>query len=489
MNKIKCDLCSDVFHKECTMLTNSEFNELSEVQINYWSCRICNESLFPFNHTEDDHVFQRYLIDLNLDNTSLSIVHERNLVLEPFDLNEDNDNIPLSDLDPDLAFYNNVQHILYNNSDYFDECSFNKSVANIFTNKHTFALFHLNMRSLPAHLSGMMCYMANLQMNFDIIGITENWLTKDNRDLYHIHNYEHINNIRTNRDGGGVSLFIASHIKYKELSEFSIINEHLECMFIEAEINSANKVIGIVYRPPNSNVVTFTSTLNDIIEKIRINNRSFWLMGDYNIDLMKNNVHKPTTDFIDMMFSNALIPLINKPTRITSHSATLIDNIFSNNYDNEGKILQGNLITDISDHFAQFHIIETKDKINPNDEYTLIRLKNQTNIDKYINTIQNFNWSAIHEYSNCNQAYSFFSDTLKRIFNESFPVQKVKKRYRNRLPWLTDGLRKSIKHKNKLYRKYLRFETSYNRKMYSVYNNKLKSILKKSRERSLSKLS
>ena len=114
---------------------------------------------------------------MNLDNTSLSIVHERNLVLEPFDLNEDNDNIPLSDLDPDLAFYNNVQHILYNNSDYFDECSFNKSVANIFTNKHTFALFHLNMRSLPAHLSDMMCYMSNLQINFDIIGITENWLT------------------------------------------------------------------------------------------------------------------------------------------------------------------------------------------------------------------------------------------------------------------------------------------------------------------------
>ena len=84
-------------------------------------------------------------------------------------------------------------------------------------------------------------------------------------------------------------------------------------MFIEAEINSTNKVIGIVYRPPNSNVVTFTSTLNDIIEKIRVNNRSFWLMGDYNIDLMKNNVHKPTTDFIDMMFSNALIPLINNP--------------------------------------------------------------------------------------------------------------------------------------------------------------------------------
>ena len=90
---------------------------------------------------------------------------------------------------------------------------------------------------------------------------------------------------------------------------------------------------------------------------------------DLNIDY-----HKPTNDVINMMFSNALIPLINKPTRITSHSATIIDNTFSNNIDNQGKILQGNITMYISDHFAQFHILETNSKNQHNDEYMLIRL-------------------------------------------------------------------------------------------------------------------
>ena len=96
-----------------------------------------------------------------------------------------------------------------------------------------------------------------------------------------------------------------------------------------------------------------------------------------------------------------------------------------------------------------------------------------------MNSIQTFDWSIVQNFTHCNQAYQYFSGTLKRIFNDSFPVRKIKKRYRNRLPWLTEGLRKSIKHKNKLHRNYLRFQTRHNKKLYSIYNNKLKTILKK----------
>ena len=479
MFQIKCCLCSKNIHKKCTMLNETEFDKLSQSQIDHWSCRICNESVFAFNDTDDDDLFQRSIFELNLDNPSLSIIQGHNLILEPFDLNDDSDDIPLSDIDPDLQFYNNIHHNLYNKCDYFDECDFNRAITKKFDDKQTFALFHLNIRSLPANLTHMLCYMANLKQNFDIIGVTENWLTPENKDLYYIQNYEHINNIRTSRAGGGVSLFISSNIKYKELTEFYISNDNLECLFVEAEIDSAKEIIGIVYRPPNSNVDTFTSLLNDILDKLKMNNKHCWIMGDFNIDLMKNNSHKPTTDFINMMFANALIPLINKPTRITSTTATIIDNIFSNKYSAYENIMQGNLTTDISDHFAQFHISEINKSYDQQDECILIRLKNQTNSERYINSINNFNWSCIQELTECNQAYRHFTESLKNIYNESFPVKKVKKRYRNRLPWLTEGLRKSIKHKNKLYKKYIKYQTSYNRRTYTTYNNKLKSILKK----------
>ena len=53
--------------------------------------------------------------------------------------------------------------------------------------------------------------------------------------------------------------------------------------------------------------------------------------------------------------STLLDLLILQPTRITSHSNTLIDNIFSNTIDPQ--IILGNLTATISDHLPQFAII------------------------------------------------------------------------------------------------------------------------------------
>ena len=51
-----------------------------------------------------------------------------------------------------------------------------------------------------------------------------------------------------------------------------------------------------------------------------------------------------------------LIPTVDKPTRVRSTSATLIDNIFVNNP--EMVLVSGNIISDISDHFSQFCSVE-----------------------------------------------------------------------------------------------------------------------------------
>ena len=57
-------------------------------------------------------------------------------------------------------------------------------------------------------------------------------------------------------------------------------------------------------------------------------------MGDFNLNLMNYQSHNLTGEFLDMMYSNTFFPLITRPTRITSHSASLIDNIHSFFYKN-----------------------------------------------------------------------------------------------------------------------------------------------------------
>ena len=53
-------------------------------------------------------------------------------------------------------------------------------------------------------------------------------------------------------------------------------------------------------------------------------------MGDFDINLLNYNSHSETNDFIHFMISHYFSPHILHPTKVTDHSVTIIDDIFSN---------------------------------------------------------------------------------------------------------------------------------------------------------------
>ena len=63
----------------------------------------------------------------------------------------------------------------------------------------------------------------------------------------------------------------------------------------------------------------------EIQSKIKEENKVSYLMGDFNIDLLKVNIHAKTNEFVNDVISQGFLPKITRPTRITPHSATLID--------------------------------------------------------------------------------------------------------------------------------------------------------------------
>ena len=99
-------------------------------------------------------------------------------------------------------------------------------------------------------------------------------------------------------------------------------------------------------------VLEFNNHLNQMLEKVSKEQKQIFLLGDFNINLLNYNIHQPTNNFLDSLASNSTIPYIMRPTRLTSHSKTLIDNIFSNILSSE--IMSGNLTATISDHLPQF---------------------------------------------------------------------------------------------------------------------------------------
>ena len=82
------------------------------------------------------------------------------------------------------------------------------------------------------------------------------------------------------------------------------------------------------------------------------------------------------------MYSNTFLPLITRPTRITSHSATVIDNVFQNSLQNN--LLSGLSFTDISDHLTNFVIHYEQSKNNEEiKSFVFFRDKNKENVSKF----------------------------------------------------------------------------------------------------------
>ena len=115
-------------------------------------------------------------------------------------------------------------------------------------------------------------------------------------------------------------------------------------------------ICGIVYRHPSSNLETFLNNFYLVISKINKERKLCLISGDFNINLLNFDKHPSTKDFINTLGSFFLEPHILKPTKITNHSSTLIDNMFFNSI--EYQTVRGNLFHDLTDHLPNFLIIK-----------------------------------------------------------------------------------------------------------------------------------
>ena len=92
--------------------------------------------------------------------------------------------------------------------------------------------------------------------------------------------------------------------------------------------------------------------LPNLLDNLFEENKAVVLLGDFNADLLKYDKDCNVSDFLNTVYSNLLLPYIACPTHVTVKSQTLIDNLFSDNYDSSFTL--GNLVTTLSDHHAQF---------------------------------------------------------------------------------------------------------------------------------------
>ena len=146
-------------------------------------------------------------------------------------------------------------------------------------------------------------------------------------------------------------------------------------------------------------------------------------------------------------FQNSLIPLINKPTRVTRTNATAIDHILINAFLNK-QIETGIIKTEISNHFPIFLITDPITLSEIKSKRTLLykRTINTATKENFKNILARKTWDYIKEIDNPNEAYSKFLYDFSSIYEEAFPKLEIKIKQKNLIsPWITKGIMKSSK--------------------------------------------
>ena len=231
-------------------------------------------------------------------------------------------------------------------------------------------------------------------------------------------------------------------------------------------------MIGVIYRPPDKNLPQFIIELDQLVDRISKENKPVFLLGDWNVNLMSHSHHQATGEFLELFYSRMFFPLITRPTRITAHKASLIDNIYTNNTLDHST--SGLFLNDISDHLPIFSIISRYKQNVEKNKYFTFRDKNPINIEKFKLELGNVDWADLPGYQDPNQAYGNFLKKYMSIYNLCFPVKRVKvKKQALHKPWFTKGLSKSVRKKNMLYKSFLNDPNSLNELVYKRYKNKL----------------
>ena len=452
---IQCDLCEFWIHIKCNNLNDLDYRYLQKCDES-WYCIECCSSSFPFNSLSSNKNFLTCCTSTDSDSNFIQLKelendHNSSLLVKPSPnlellVNQFNNATPENNNDPETI----------SSSKYYDIDEMHD--LKIHHKNKSLSLFHINACCLNENFDALQHLLSSTKKVFDIIAVSETRITMqvsllNNLNLYH-YSFEFT---PTETSAGGTLLYIANHLSYKCRNDLNIYkNNELESTFIEiVNPKKSNIIVGVIYRHPSMDLADFNSNcLNKLLENISKEQKSMFLLGDFNVNLLNYNKHNQTNEFLDSLASNSFIPLILQPTRITSHSITLIDNIFSNVI--EPDIIPDNLTATISDHLPQF-------AINPNifgnisgNKYNIYE-RDWSKFDRENFILDYFfvDWEDLLKIDKLkvDNSTKMYLDAINLLLDTYAPLKRINKyklKFKSK-SWITLGLQKSISVKNKLF--------------------------------------
>ena len=352
------------------------------------------------------------------------------------------------------------------------------------------SVLSLNIRSIASNLNIISEDIENYE-KFDIICLNEtNCIVGklpngvDDIVLEGFHSPIIQDPVRPSGKGGGLVVYVNERVCSPDdihslnLDINNTVDGEFQFVKIDNFKNTGRSVIVTnVYRSPSRSPNIFLEVYSQALKKLdRHKNKLVVLAGDHNIDLIKYEHDSNGQEILDITSSHGFLQVISRPTRITDHSATLIDHIYTNHTHN---VVSSNVITlDISDHLGTNVVIS----LNKNYDRTVrpanraadsnscsYRVFNSANDEKFKNLIQGETWE-ISESLDAEEKYNKFCDIYTRHYESAYPSKSESVRRKHERaqpkPWILPWLEDAINRKQNLYHDFVEVNTTANKVKY-----------------------
>ena len=311
---------------------------------------------------------------------------------------------------------------------------------------------------------------------WSVICVSETWLSRELESKRHLNGYLGFFDSRTDGVGGGVAVYVREDVvQIAEQLPKNICST--ESLLIHCKLkNNFSFIVCQTYKPPSLNVNIFIEELSSVLESIEKMNKTAFICGDFNIDILSNR--GIALDFFNVLASSSYLPLISKPTRVQEASSSLIDNIFCNNLD----IIASNgiILDDTSDHFPIFATINIKTIPVERKRESLLKFDYHKipDLNNYLMTsLAGFETVRDPETA-CDKLIHAYTSGIKKYSFQHTPNRKnspIK-------PWISPSILASIDNRCRLFKAKQLVPSQENKNKYMNYRNILNTVIRNAKQ-------
>ena len=130
----------------------------------------------------------------------------------------------------------------------------------------------------------------------------------------------------------GVGIYISDTCNHQQTFSYNLNVRGCEDLWVSITYMATQSkyIIGVIYRHPDSNVQNFSESLNDRLFQLNSKRKQFFILGDSNIDTSADKLNIASIRYLNSLASHGTKSLIEKPTRVTPTSVTILDHALTN---------------------------------------------------------------------------------------------------------------------------------------------------------------